>query len=170
LLERSRSSCGRWSPLARDSIRRSRRAPGPDLTKLTQQERDGLQLFNGPAGCARCHGTNAHISDNIHNTGLDAVITDAGAGGGAFKSPSLRNVAVRGRFMHDGRFTSLEQVVDFYNAGVQANPGLDPRLRGPGGAPLRLNLTVAQRDAIVAYLRALSDRALMTDIRFSNPF
>jgi cytochrome c peroxidase len=146
-------------------------APGPDLNRLTQQERDGLQLFNGPAGCAPCHATNAHISDNVHNTGLDATITDDGAGNGRFKAPSLRNVEVRGRFMHDGRFTSLEQVVDFYNAGVQPNPGLDGRLRVPGGAaPRRLNLTVAQRDAIVAYLKTLTDRALMSDIRFSNPF
>jgi cytochrome c peroxidase len=54
---------------------------------------------------------------------------------------------------------------------VQANPGLDGRLRVPGGAaPRRLNLTVAQRDAIVAYLKTLTDRALMTDVRFANPF
>ena len=145
-------------------------AQGPDLNRLTQQERDGLQLFNGPAGCAPCHATNAHISDNIHNTGLDATITDVGAGNGNFKAPSLRNVEVRGRFMHDGRFTSLEQVVDFYSAGVQANPGLDGRLRVPGGAPRRLNLTVAQRDAIVAYLKTLTDRALLSDTRFANPF
>jgi cytochrome c peroxidase len=145
-------------------------APGPDLNRLTQQEREGLQLFNGPAGCARCHVTNAHISDNVHNTGLDPTITDVGTGNGAFKSPSLRNVAVRGRFMHDGRFTSLEQVVDFYNAGIRANPGLDPRLRTPGGMPERLNLSITQRDAIVAYLRTLTDNALLADARFSSPF
>jgi cytochrome c peroxidase len=147
-------------------------AAGPDLNRLTQQERDGLGLFNGQAGCARCHATNAHISDNIHNTGLDATITDVGAGNGAFKSPSLRNAALRGRFMHDGRFTSLEQVVDFYNNGVQPNPGLDGRLRGPGpgGPPIRLGLTIAQRDAIVAYLRTLTDRALLADPRFASPF
>ena len=145
-------------------------APGPDLNRLTQQERDGLQLFNGPAGCAACHSTNAHISDNLHNTGLDATITDDGAGNGRFKSPSLRNVEVRGRFMHDGRFTSLEQVVDFYNTGVQPNPGLDGRLRTPNGAPRRLNLTVAQRDAVVAYLKTLTDRPLLSDVRFSSPF
>src|SRR6185436_4302922 len=102
----------------------------------TAQEGQGLALFNSTAGCARCHATNAHVSDNVHNTGLDATITDVGAGGGAFKSPSLRNVAVRGRYMHDGRFGSLEEVVDFYNAGVQSNPQLDGRLRAPGGAPL----------------------------------
>ena len=138
--------------------------------QLTAQEADGLQLFTGPGRCVPCHTTTAVVSDNAHNTGLDPTITDVGAGNGRFKAPSLRNVAVRGRFMHDGRFTSLEQVVDFYNSGVNANPGLDGRLRAPGGAPLRLGLTVAQRDAIVAYLKTLTDKALLSDARFSNPF
>ena len=145
---------------------------GPNFGFLTTQEQEGLNLFNGGnARCAQCHATNAHISDNLHNTGLDSIITDVGAGGGRFKSPSLRNVAVRARFMHDGRFTTLEQVVDFYNTGVKANAGLDGRLReAPGGPPRRLGLTVAQRDAIVAYLKTLTDNALMTDQRFANPF
>jgi cytochrome c peroxidase len=139
--------------------------------QLTAQEAEGLQLFNGQGRCAPCHTSVAVVSDNLHNTGLDATITDVGAGQGRFKAPSLRNVGVRGRFMHDGRFTSLEQVVDFYNTGVNANPALDVRLRAPGGGPpLRLGLTVAQRDAIVAYLRTLTDRALLSDARFANPF
>jgi cytochrome c peroxidase len=146
-------------------------APVPDLALLTAQEKQGLTLFNGPAGCARCHITNAHVSDVAHNTGLDATITDPGVGNGAFKSPSLRNVAVRGRFMHDGRFTSLDQVVAFYDSGIQPNPGLDGRLRvGPNGPPQRLNLTQVQRDAIVAYLRTLTDAQLLKDPRFANPF
>ena len=102
------------------------------------------RLDTGRAVCASVHGTTAHISDAVHNTGLDATITDAGAGNGRFKAPSLRNIEVRAPYMHDGRFTSLEQVVDFYDRGVQNNPGLDPRLRagpGPNAPPLRLNLT-----------------------------
>jgi cytochrome c peroxidase len=121
-------------------------------------------------GCARCHGTNAHISDDAHNTGLDATITDIGAGNGRFKAPSLRNIAVRGPYMHDGRFKTLEEVVEFYNSGVQNNPGLDPRLRGPGGAPVRLNLTATQKAALVAFMRALTDDAFLTDPRLANPF
>ena len=142
-------------------------APG---AQLTAQETQGLLLFNGQGRCAPCHLTNAVVSDNLHNTGLDPIIGDAGAGQGRFKAPSLRNVGVRGRFMHDGRFTSLEQVVDFYNTGVNANPFLDVRLRNPGGTPIRLGLTVAQRDALVAYLHTLTDRALLSDPRFANPF
>ena len=144
---------------------------GPNLAFLTQQEAQGLNLFNGPGRCAQCHATNAHISDNVHNTGLDATVTDPGAGNGRFKSPSLRNVAVRGRFMHDGRFTSLEQVIDFYDTGIQDNPFLDGRLRAPGGGPpLRLNFSAAQKAALAAYLRTLTDAPLLSDPRFSNPF
>jgi cytochrome c peroxidase len=140
---------------------------------FTAQELAGQDLFNGRAGCARCHGTNAHISDGVHNTGLDATITDVGAGNGRFKAPSLRNIAVRPPYMHDGRFQTLEQVIAFYDSGVQNNPGLDPRLRGgPGGngLPLRLNLSAAERASLVAFLGTLTDNTFLTDVRFSNPF
>lgn len=137
---------------------------------LTPTEALGEQLFRGPAGCVRCHVTNAQISDKARNIGLDTVTTDPGAGGGRFKAPSLRNVGVRVRFMHDGRFTTLRQVVDHYDSGVRDNPDLDPLLRVPGGAVQRLNLTPAQRDAIVAYLNTLTDLTLLTDPKFSDPF
>ena len=140
---------------------------------FTAQELLGQELYTGRAGCARCHGTTAHIGDAAHNTGLDAMLTDAGAGNGRFKSPSLRNVEVRAPYMHDGRFRTLEQVVDFYDRGVQANPGLDPRLRagpGPNASPLRLNLTRDERDALVAFLKTLTDRGFLTDPRFGDPF
>ena len=140
---------------------------------FTAQELAGQDLFNGRAGCARCHGTNAHISDNTHNTGLDATITDVGAGNGRFKAPSLRNIAVRAPYMHDGRFQTLEQVVAFYDSGVQNNPGLDNRLRGgPGGngPPLRLNMSAAERASLVAFLGTLTDNTFLADARFSSPF
>jgi cytochrome c peroxidase len=140
---------------------------------FTAQELLGQQLYTGRAGCARCHGTTAHISDVTHNTGLDATVTDAGAGNGRFKAPSLRNVEVRAPYMHDGRFATLEQVVDFYDRGVQNNPGLDPRLRagpGPNAPPLRLNLTREERDALVAFLKTFTDRTFLTDARLASPF
>ena len=136
---------------------------------FTPQEQLGEQLFR-TSGCAACHTTAAHVSDGTHNIGLDASNTDAGAGNGAFKAPSLRNVAARGRFMHDGRFTSLAQVVDFYDSGVQPNPGLDPRLRAPDGSPRRLGLTPAEKAALVAFLGTLTDSTFLTATRFSNPF
>jgi cytochrome c peroxidase len=144
--------------------------PQPNFAGVfTAQEQQGQALFQS-AGCARCHTTNAHVSDDIHNTGLDATVTDVGAGNGTFKAPSLRNVALRGRFMHDGRFTSLDQVVEFYNSGVQPNPNLDNRLRAPGGAPLRLGLAQSDKDALVAFLRTLTDSTMASATKFSNPF
>jgi plastocyanin len=72
--------------------------------------------------------------------------------------------------MHDGRFTSLAQVIDFYDNGVQPNPNLDPRLRGPNGQPRRLNLTPTDKAALVAFLIALTDSTFLMDPRFANPF
>jgi cytochrome c peroxidase len=75
--------------------------------------------------------------------------------------------------MHDGRFATLEQVVDFYDRGVQNNPGLDPRLRagpGPNAPPLRLNLTREERDALVAFLKTFTDRTFLTEARLASPF
>jgi cytochrome c peroxidase len=142
----------------------------PDFSKLTSEERAGRDLFFGPPGCHACHATNASVSDAPHNTGLDATITDIGAGSGRFKAPSLRNVAVRPPYMHDGRFQTLAQVVEFYDTGVQLAPGIDSRLRVSGPAPKRLNLTQVQRDALVAYLRTLTDPVMLTSVRFANPF
>jgi cytochrome c peroxidase len=136
---------------------------------FTAQEQEGEQLFRS-AGCASCHATVAQVSDSVHNIGLDPVSTDTGAGHGAFKAPSLRNVAVRPRFMHDGRFTSLEQVVEFFNSGVQANPDLDPRLRAADGSPKRLGLDPGEKAALVAFLKTLTDSTFLNSPRFANPF
>jgi cytochrome c peroxidase len=136
---------------------------------LTAQEIQGEQIFRR-SGCNACHVGVAQVGDALHVTGLDAAPLDSGAGGGAFKAPSLRNVAVRPRFMHDGRFTTLEQVIDFYDTGVQPSPGLDPRLKAPDGSPLRLRLTVAERASLVAFLGALTDSAFLEAPRFANPF
>lgn len=136
---------------------------------FTPQEIEGEQLFR-TVGCAQCHGGVSQILDAPHNIGLDLVSTDTGAGRGTFKAPSLRNVAIRPRFMHDGRFASLAEVVEFYNSGVQPNANLDPRLRTPDGTPRRLNLTASQKAALVAFLGTLTDTSFLTAERFSNPF
>jgi len=136
---------------------------------LTAQEIQGEQLFRR-SGCAACHVGVAQMGDAVHVTGLDVTPLDSGAGGGAFKTPTLRNVAVRPRFMHDGRFTTLAQVIDFYDSGVQPTPGLDARLKAPDGTPLRLRLTVAERAALVAFLGAFTDSTFLESPRFANPF
>lgn len=146
---------------------------------FTAQELQGLQLFAGGGvapgrtlRCDACHGTPAQIAAEPENNGLDATVTDSGAGGGRFKVPSLRNVALRAPFMHDGRFATLEEVIEHYSTGVKDSPGLSPRLRagGPGGPPLRLNLTEQEKAALKAFLETLTDGALATDPKFANPF
>jgi len=142
----------------------------PNFNLLTPQQQLGERIFNGRGACARCHGTPAQILDAPHNTGLDATVTDSGAGRGRFKAPSLRNVAVRAPYMHDGRFKALREVVDFYDHGVKDSPNLDQRMRSPDGRVRRLDLSPGERDALVAFLESLTDKSFLTDVRFSNPF
>jgi cytochrome c peroxidase len=104
------------------------------------------------------------------------AITGNPADDGKFKVPSLRNIELTAPYMHDGRFTNLEQVVEFYNSGVVNNPNLSPPLRvptppgQPPGPPLRLNLTPAQKAALVAFLKTLTDTSIATDEKLSDPF
>ncbi|MBU6365632.1 MAG: c-type cytochrome [Gemmatimonadetes bacterium] len=138
---------------------------------FTPEEQLGEQLFRGRAGCARCHGQATQVAVAAVNNGLDAAPADAGAGQGRFKVPSLRNVAIRAPYMHDGRFRTLEEVVAFYDSGVQAGAGTDPRLlQGPGGTPIRLGLSAAERAALVAFLRTLTDDTFLADPRLADPF
>ena len=102
---------------------------------------------------------------------------DQGAGDGRFKAPSLRNVAVRAPYMHDGRFATLRGVVEHYSTEVRPHPFLDMtlldrRLAVTGGPvrPVRLDLTDAEIDALVAFLHTLTDETFLTDPRFSDPF
>lgn len=172
----------------------------PNFQKVfNEQEIRGLQLFFrglGPRGgrsarCGRCHGTHGQISRTAQNNGLDLnTDKDNGAGGGRFKAPSLRNVAVRAPYMHDGRFKTLRQVIEHYNSGVQNHANLDRALserrgRGPdrgvrnqfgqrgnnqNSRPQRLNLSQIEIDALVAFLNTLTDTKFLNDPRFSDPF
>ena len=133
------------------------------------------RLFNGAAKCGGCHTTNAQISNGTHNIGLDLTNTlDPGAGNGLFKAPSLRNVEVRGHFMHDGRFSTLQEVIEFYNSEIQNNPFLDPVLKTPpgpgGGVPIQLGLSATQISQLEAFLKTLTDTSFLTSSLFSNPF
>ena len=72
--------------------------------------------------------------------------------------------------MHDGRFTTLEQVIEHYNSGIKAHPNLAPALKNANGTPVRLNMNIAQKNAIVAFLKTLTDNRVSTDEKWSNPF
>jgi cytochrome c peroxidase len=112
------------------------------------------------------------------DNGLPTQGGDLGVGGqtgGAqqrnlFKPSSLRNVALSAPYMHDGRFATLDAVVDYYDRGITATPNLHPLLRNPDGTPIRLRLSAADRAALVAFLHTLTDVSLATDPRFGDPF
>jgi len=155
-----------------------------NFANFTTQENLGRQLFfgltgNPPPPCAVCHATANFVpTTTLNNNGLEYPYVDQGVGGitgvtsqdGLFKVPSLRNIALTAPYMHDGRFTNLAQVVAFYNSGVVSGPNLSPPLVGPGGTPLRLNLSTAQQAALVAFLNTLTDTNLVTNSQLSDPF
>jgi cytochrome c peroxidase len=139
-----------------------------DTRALTADQRAGLQLFRGRANCTSCHIGPTFTDERFHNTGVAWVEPPAGSGRtatfadegrflvtrlpqdrGAFKTPTLREVAATAPYMHDGSLASLEQVIDFYDRGGRANPHRDPELR-----PLRL--LPAERRQLIAFLRSLS--------------
>ena len=141
--------------------------------KLTEQEQRGFQLFfteSDPrhgiqgADCFHCHG-GAHFTNNqFLNNGLDAEFTDLGrfkvtgkeSDQGKFMVPSLRNVALTAPYMHDGRFTTLEEVIDHYDHGLKSSATLDPNLAKhiPQGG---LHLSPEDKSALVAFLKTLTD-------------
>ncbi len=143
---------------------------GATLPGFSASEQRGRELFMAPpnaggAGCSGCHvpPTFALAPDSRSN-GLDPGATTV------FKAPSLKSTGKSQFWMHDGRFASLIQVVNFYDSGVQAGPALDDRLRGPGGNPQRLNLSEDDKRALVDFLLTLNDDTLVAASRFADPF
>ena len=142
-----------------------------NFQNFTPLENQGRAIFEGHGKCIQCHETNIQILELPLNNGLDATTIDPGTGGAHFKVGSLRNVALSAPYMHDGRFATLAEVVEFYNSGVQPHPNLDIRLRISGeGRPRQLELSQQEKDALVAFLHTLTDQQFITAERFSNPF
>jgi cytochrome c peroxidase len=130
-----------------------------DHQALSEAAQRGLRLFEGKARCSRCHSGFNFTDEDYHNLGIGmdqatpdrgrATVTQDDADTGAFKTPTLRDVARSGPYMHDGSLATLEQVVDFYVQGGHANPWLSPKSRP-------LDLTAAERADLVTFLQALS--------------
>jgi cytochrome c peroxidase len=131
-----------------------------DAAALGPIERRGLDLFNGRARCGRCHAGPLLSDEAFHNTGvawvegrfLDpgrAEATGRNGDRGAFKTPSLRDVARTAPYMHDGSMARLTDVIEFYDRGGRPNPHLDPEVRP-------LHLTVGEKAALIAFLRSLT--------------
>ena len=154
--------------------------------QFTGSENNGKRIFlpveQGGAGCAGCHSTEAFINpDNgTTNNGLDLESTDDKGVFetfnqpvflGTFEVPSLKNIELTAPYMHDGRFATLEEVVEHYNSGVKNHPNLAGALRNNAtGEPKRLNLTEQQKTDLVNFLKTLTDNEISQDIKFSDPF
>jgi cytochrome c peroxidase len=140
--------------------------------QFTQEEQRGFQLFHTEhdpyhgqhgADCFHCHGGPLFQSQSFANNGLDFQFADMGryivtrrdGDQGKFAVPSLRNVAATWPYMHDGRFRTLEEVVEHYCTGMKRSTTLDPNLakHPDGGVPL----SAADKRALVAFLRTLTD-------------
>lgn len=157
-------------------------APPPNAVfpNFTAQENRGKEIFLSPiSGCAACHGSETFTAPQEKNNGLDlnnltdrgfGTVTNNPADNGLFKVGSLRNIELSAPYMHDGRFNTLEEVVEHYNSGVKNNPNLSPQLRLPGGQPRLLNISVQDKAALVAFLKTLTDTNVTTDVKYSNPF
>jgi cytochrome c peroxidase len=127
---------------------------------LSPKAVEGMKLFEGKAHCNLCH-QGYNFSDGLfHNLGIGwdgrrfadegrSAVTGVPKDRGAFKTPTLRQVAETAPYMHDGTLVSLEAVVDFYDRGGRPNPHLDPLIQP-------LQLTLHEKEAILEFLRSLS--------------
>jgi len=168
---------------------------------FTELELAGKNLFQMELPCAGCHvGESAFGWGSFsQNIGLEEDYVDNGTPGtdwntgqamdGWFKVPSLRNVGLTAPYMHDGRFSKLEDVIDFYSTGIVPHSQLsfslregwngnfiiegeeDPSATGENGVvALRMNLSNYEKQALMAFLNTMSDESLATDPKFSDPF
>ncbi|RNC86091.1 MAG: cytochrome-c peroxidase [Balneola sp.] len=150
-----------------------------DFPNFTDLENLGKRVFfSNNTDCSNCHTSDHFVGDEARNNGLDAVLTDLGLGeitgrnqdNGKFKTNSLKNIELTAPYMHDGRFATLEEVVEHYDSGIQNSPNLDNRLSNRNGTPVRMNLSNQEKAALVAFMKTLTDTELITDEKFSNPF
>jgi len=141
---------------------------------FNEQERNGLSLFQEK--CASCHASDLFTDQSYRNNGLpvDSRYDDGGrirvtgldTDSLKFKVPSLRNIELTFPYMHDGRFRTLENVLDHYINGVVANPNLDPLLSRDGN--LGIAITEEEKAAIISFLKTLTDTDFAKDDRFSE--
>ncbi|ULC59958.1 cytochrome-c peroxidase [Flaviramulus sp. BrNp1-15] len=148
--------------------------------ELTPEELSGFNVFmdENKGDCFHCHGSdkNPLWTDNIfHNNGLDETFTDLGLGAvtgdpadnGKFKSPSLRNLAFTAPYMHDGRFLTLEEVINHYSEGLKNSSTIDPLMKkvAQGG----VGLSDQDKADLKAFLLSLSDYEFINNTDFTNP-
>lgn len=164
-------------------------------SEFTPSESRGNEIFFGEGRCYQCHsGLDFNTRGGFFidpgpffpfgewgspsaNIGLDKEYTDQGMGEfapdleGVFKIPTLRNIALTAPYMHDGRFATLEDCVDHYSDNIADHDNLAFELQDwERGGPMRLNLSPADKSALVSFLRTLTDESFMHDEKFASPF
>ncbi|WP_211327783.1 cytochrome-c peroxidase [Tenacibaculum lutimaris] len=148
-------------------------------TELTPEELNGFNVFMDEArgDCFHCHGSdnNPLWTDNqFHNNGLDETFNDLGLGAvtgdpndnGKFKSPSLRNLAFTAPYMHDGRFTTLDEVINHYSEGLKQSLTIDPLMKkvNQGG----VQLSDKDKADLKTFLLSLSDNNFINNPDFQQ--
>ena len=145
--------------------------------QISQAEAKGFEIFYTEKGdCFHCHTTILFTDNLFHNNGLDSVFADKGLYEvtqnvndiGKFKTPTLRNIQLTAPYMHDGRFSNLEEVIDFYSEGLKFSATIDPLMKkvGQGG----IQLTDDEKESLLAFLKTLTDNDFVNNPDFSNPF
>jgi cytochrome c peroxidase len=187
-----RSMTGFDSKFDRAAAKALGKSYSADFEEFTAEENLGKSLFIDGVGdvpefgCAICHLPPTFAMPQAFNNGLDVHYQDRGLGAlgrpsndpitptndGKFKAPSLRNIALTAPYMHDGRFQTLEEVIEHYSGGIRPHPNLGlafaeaDRDRGLSG----FKYTPAQKAALVAFLKTLTDEQFISDPRFADPF
>lgn len=157
--------------------------------ELTESEERGRMLFEteynpffpefSGADCAHCHGGANFENDQYMNNGLDvdAEFLDIGrqevtgdlSDKAKFKTPSLRNIEVTPPYMHDGRFQTLEEVIDHYDLHIKQSSTLDPALLqvvDNGG----LKLSDQDKSDLINFLKTLTDQIFLNNLEYTDPF
>ena len=143
--------------------------------QFNSDQLEGHALFK--QHCSSCHASDLFTDQSFRNNGFSTpgdLLKDAGReeitlnpeDRGKFKVPSLRNIEYTAPYMHNGKLTSLEDVLDFYSSGVQASSTLDPLLNDNGQPGISLNGD--EKKKIIAFLKTLSDEQFLSDRRFSE--
>ena len=156
------------------------------LTPLEQYGFDSLFLTE-KGDCFHCHGVYPFMSDNdFHDNALQGgSYTDLGLGGfngnpfdeGKMRSPSLRNLSYSAPYMHDGRFSTLEEVIDFYSTGQHVTANVDPLMKQVNNGGFQFEEvhilpngdTINQKEALIAFLKTLDDPTFINNEEYADP-
>jgi cytochrome c peroxidase len=124
--------------------------------------------------CGSCHQISSNFgssygSTKFANIGLDLVDNDPGIKG-LYKIPRLKNIALTAPYMHDGRFKTLDEVLEHYSHNIENNAMLSFQLKANNNEPKRLEFTAEQKADLIAFLNTMTDKDLITNPKYASPF